>query len=88
MALQAKNPQVDPVSFPSQRFPRSESTESHSYAKHSANMNFSNHNVRANTGYHLHQRLGPGRRWDMWAISPNDHSIPGATQLQFSDRVV
>ncbi|XP_060256352.1 erbin isoform X26 [Ovis aries] len=76
-----QNPQVDPVSFPSQRFPRSESTESHSYAKHSANMNFSNHNsVRANTGYHLHQRLGPGRHGDMWAISPNDRLIPGATR--------
>nr|XP_020766035.1 erbin isoform X8 [Odocoileus virginianus texanus] len=76
-----QNPQVDPVNFPSQRFPRSESTESHSYAKHSANMNFSNHNnVRANPGYHLHQRLGPGRHGDMWAISPNDRLIPGATR--------
>lgn len=76
-----QNPQVDPVSFPSQRFPRSESTEGHGYAKHSANMNFSNHNnVRANTGYHLHQRLGPGRHGDMWAVSPNDRLIPGATR--------
>ncbi|KAF4024327.1 hypothetical protein G4228_016432 [Cervus hanglu yarkandensis] len=76
-----QNPQVDPVNFPSQRFPRSESTEGHSYAKHSANMNFSNHNnVRANTGYHLHQRLGPGRHGDMWAISPSDRLIPGATR--------
>ncbi|XP_015100610.1 erbin isoform X6 [Vicugna pacos] len=76
-----QNPQMDHVSFPPQRLPRSESTENHSYAKHSANMNFSNHNnVRANTGYHLHQRLGPGRHGEMWAISPNDRLIPGATR--------
>lgn len=76
-----QNPQIDHVSFPSQRLPRSESTENHSYAKHSANMNFSNHNnVRANSGYHLHPRLGPGRHGEMWAISPNDRLIPGATR--------
>ncbi|XP_027995356.2 erbin isoform X5 [Eptesicus fuscus] len=77
-----QNPQMDHATFPSQRLPRSESTESHSYAnKHSANMNFSNHNnVRANTGYHLHPRLGPGRHGEMWAISPNDRLIPGATR--------
>ncbi|XP_004623097.1 erbin isoform X2 [Octodon degus] len=68
--------QTDPVSFP-HRLPRSESTESHSYAKHSANMNFSNHNnVRANTAYHLHQRLGPARHGEMWAVSPNDRLVP------------
>ncbi|XP_036266643.1 erbin isoform X10 [Pipistrellus kuhlii] len=77
-----QNPQMDHATFPSQRLPRSESTENHSYAnKHSANMNFSNHNnVRANTGYHLHPRLGPGRHGEMWAISPNDRLIPGATR--------
>ncbi|XP_036135723.1 erbin isoform X7 [Molossus molossus] len=76
-----QSPQVDHVSFPSQRLPRSESTENHSYAKHSANMNFSNHNnVRANTGYHLHPRLGPGRHGEMWAVSPNDRLIAGATR--------
>ncbi|XP_036918737.1 erbin isoform X4 [Sturnira hondurensis] len=76
-----QNPQVDHVSFPPQRLSRSDSTESHSYSKHSANMNFSNHNnVRANTGYHLHPRLGPGRHGEMWAISPNDRLIPGATR--------
>ncbi|XP_014404632.1 PREDICTED: protein LAP2 isoform X3 [Myotis brandtii] len=77
-----QNPQMDHVTFPSQRLPRSESTENHSYAnKHSANMNFSNHNnVRANTGYHLHPRLGPGRHGEIWAISPNDRLIPGATR--------
>ncbi|XP_069912895.1 erbin isoform X22 [Oryctolagus cuniculus] len=76
-----QNPQVDQVSFPPQRLPRSESTENHSYAKHSANMNFSNHNnVRANTAYHLHQRLGPARHGEMWAISPNERLIPAVTR--------
>ncbi|XP_055000583.1 erbin isoform X1 [Sorex araneus] len=74
-----QNPQVD-VGFP-QHLPRSESTENHSYAKFSANMNFSNHNnVRANTGYHLHQRIGPGRHGEMWAMSPNDRLVPGAAR--------
>ncbi|XP_062068119.1 erbin isoform X5 [Lepus europaeus] len=76
-----QNPQVDQVNFPPQRLPRSESTENHSYAKHSANMNFSNHNnVRANTAYHLHQRLGPARHGEMWAISPNERLIPAVTR--------
>ncbi|XP_054412396.2 erbin isoform X2 [Pongo abelii] len=76
-----QNPQIDHVSFPPQLLPRSESTENQSYAKHSANMNFSNHNnVRANTAYHLHQRLGPARHGEMWAISPNDRLIPAVTR--------
>ncbi|XP_033035616.1 erbin isoform X6 [Trachypithecus francoisi] len=76
-----QNPQIDHASFPPQRLPRSESTENQSYAKHSANLNFSNHNnVRANTAYHLHQRLGPARHGEMWAISPNDRLIPAVTR--------
>ncbi|KAM9693839.1 erbin isoform 1-T1 [Trichechus inunguis] len=76
-----QNPQIDHVSFPSQRLPRSESIESHGYVKHSANMNFSNHNnVRANTSYHLHQRLGSARHGEMWAVSPNDRLNPGVTR--------
>ncbi|XP_049720680.1 erbin isoform X3 [Elephas maximus indicus] len=76
-----QNPQIDHVSFPPQRLPRSESIESHSYIKHSANMNFSNHNnVRANTSYHLNQKLGPARHGEMWAISPNDRLNPGVTR--------
>uniref|UniRef100_A0A8C9DGK4 Erbb2 interacting protein n=1 Tax=Prolemur simus TaxID=1328070 RepID=A0A8C9DGK4_PROSS len=75
-----QNPQIDHISYP-QRLPRSESTENHSYPKHSANMNFSNHNnVRANTAYHLHQRLGPARHGEMWAISPNDRLVPAVTR--------
>ncbi|XP_009206787.1 erbin isoform X5 [Papio anubis] len=76
-----QNPQIDHASFPPQRLPRSESTENQSYAKHSANLNFSNHNnVRANTAYHLHQRLGPARHGEMWAISPNDRLTPAVTR--------
>ncbi|KAK2492627.1 hypothetical protein MC885_008457, partial [Smutsia gigantea] len=76
-----QNSQIDHVSFPPQRLARSESTENHNYTKHSANMNFSNHNnVRASTGYHLHQRLGPGRHGEMWAVSPSDRLIPGASR--------
>ncbi|KAG3266589.1 erbin isoform X1 [Ictidomys tridecemlineatus] len=76
-----QSPQIDTVNFPSQRLPRSESTENHSYARHSANMNFSNHNnVRANTAYHLHQRLGPTRHGEMWAISSNDRLVPSVTR--------
>lgn len=76
-----QSPQIDTVSFPSQRLPRSESTENYSYARHSANMNFSNHNnVRANTAYHLHQRLGPTRHGEMWAISSNDRLVPSVTR--------
>ncbi|XP_011816686.1 PREDICTED: protein LAP2 isoform X4 [Colobus angolensis palliatus] len=76
-----QNPQIDHASFPLQRLPRSESTENQSYAKHSANLNFSNHNnVRANTAYHLHQRLGSARHGEMWAISPNDRLIPAVTR--------
>uniref|UniRef100_A0A8C2MEQ5 Erbin n=1 Tax=Cricetulus griseus TaxID=10029 RepID=A0A8C2MEQ5_CRIGR len=76
-----QNSQIDPVSCPPQRLPRSESAENHSYMKHSANMNFSNHNnVRANTTYHLHQRLAPARHGEMWAVSPNDRLVPTVTR--------
>ncbi|XP_051038826.1 erbin isoform X3 [Phodopus roborovskii] len=76
-----QNSQIEPVSFPPQRLPRSESAENHSYMKHSANMNFSNHNnVRANTAYHLHQRLAPARHGEMWAISPSDRLVPAGTR--------
>ncbi|XP_051028371.1 erbin isoform X2 [Acomys russatus] len=76
-----QNPQIDPVSFPPQRLPRSESAENHSYGKHPANMNFSNHNnVRASTAYHLHQRLAPARHGEMWALSPNDRLPPAVTR--------
>ncbi|XP_058536155.1 erbin isoform X2 [Ochotona princeps] len=76
-----QNPQVDHVSFPPQRLPRSESAETHSYARHPANMNFSNHNnVPTNTAYHLHQRIGPGRHGEVWAMSPNERLIPAVSR--------
>lgn len=76
-----QNPQIDPVSFPPQRLPRSESAENHSYTKPSANMNFSNHNnVRANTAYHLHQRHAPARHGEVWAGSPNDRLVPAVSR--------
>lgn len=76
-----QNPQIDPVSFPPQRLPRSESAENHSYTKPSANMNFSNHNnVRANTAYHLHQRHAPARHGEVWAVSPNDRLVPAVSR--------
>ncbi|XP_078531293.1 erbin isoform X1 [Lissotriton helveticus] len=59
---------------------RSDSTESPTYVKHSANMNFSNHNnVRSPAAYGIQQRMGP-RHIEMWAVPPNDRFIPGATR--------
>ncbi|NXE30049.1 ERBIN protein, partial [Ardeotis kori] len=77
---QKQNTQVEQGSLPPSRLLRSDSTETTSYVKHSANMNFSNHNnVRANTLYNTHQRMA-GRHIDMWAIPPNDRLLPGATR--------
>ncbi|XP_043843465.1 erbin isoform X3 [Dromiciops gliroides] len=74
-----QNAQVDQGSLPPPRLLRSESTENPNYAKHSANMNFSNHNnVRANASYNLHQRMGPARHLEMWAVPSNDRLVPGA----------
>ncbi|NXW55971.1 ERBIN protein, partial [Eurystomus gularis] len=77
---QKQNTQVEQGSLPPSRLLRSESTETPSYVKHSANMNFSNHNnVRASTVYNTHQRM-TGRHIDMWAIPPNDRLLSGATR--------
>ncbi|XP_077203384.1 erbin isoform X3 [Paroedura picta] len=63
-----------------QRLPRSDTIEGCNSAKYSANMNFSNHNnVRANAAYNMHQRMG-GRHMEMWAVSPNDRLLSGATR--------
>ncbi|XP_027719330.1 erbin isoform X2 [Vombatus ursinus] len=76
-----QNAQVDQGNLPPPRLLRSESTENPNYAKHSANMNFSNHNnVRANASYNLHQRMGPARHMEMWAVPPNDRLVPGASR--------
>ncbi|XP_060617556.2 erbin isoform X2 [Anolis sagrei] len=66
--------------LPPQRLPRSETIDSCNSVKHSANMNFSNHNnVRATAAYTMHQRMG-GRHAEMWAVPPNDRLVSGATR--------
>ncbi|XP_070599370.1 erbin isoform X2 [Erythrolamprus reginae] len=78
--LQKQNPVAEQSSLSSQRIPRLDSTESCTSAKHSANMNFSNHNnVRASAAYNMHQRMG-GRHMEMWAVSPNDRHPSSATR--------
>ncbi|NWU67658.1 ERBIN protein, partial [Pterocles burchelli] len=77
---QKQNTQVEQGSLPPSRLLRSDSTETPTYVKHSANMNFSNHNnVRASIVYNTHQRIA-GRYVDMWAIPPNDRLLPGAAR--------
>ncbi|XP_064497970.1 erbin isoform X5 [Pseudopipra pipra] len=77
---QKQNSQVEQSSLPPSRLLRSDSAETPSYIKHSANMNFSNHNnVRASAVYNTHQRMA-GRHMDMWAVPPNDRLLPGATR--------
>ncbi|XP_063175623.1 erbin isoform X5 [Chroicocephalus ridibundus] len=77
---QKQHTQVEQGSLPPSRLLRSDSTETPSYVKHSANMNFSNHNnVRASTVYNTHQRVA-GRHKDMWAVPLNDRLLPGATR--------
>ncbi|NXK97335.1 ERBIN protein, partial [Formicarius rufipectus] len=77
---QKQNTQAEQSSLPPSCLLRSESTETPSYIKHSANMNFSNHNnVRASAVYSTHQRMA-GRHKDMWAVPSNDRLLPGATR--------
>ncbi|NWW96377.1 ERBIN protein, partial [Rhynochetos jubatus] len=77
---QKQNTPIEQGSLPPSRLLRSDSTETPGYVKHSANMNFSNHNnVRASAVYNTHQRMA-GRHIDMWAIPPSDRLLPGATR--------
>ncbi|KFV64172.1 Protein LAP2 [Dryobates pubescens] len=77
---QKQNMQAEQGSLPPSCLFRSDSTEASNYVKHSANMNFSNHNnVRASSVYNTHQRMA-GRHADMWAVPPNDRLLPGATR--------
>ncbi|NXA27790.1 ERBIN protein, partial [Ibidorhyncha struthersii] len=77
---QKQNTQVERGSLPSSHLLMSDSTEIHSYVKHSANMNLSNHNnVQASTVYNT-QRQMAGRHVDAWAIPPNDRLLPEATR--------
>ncbi|KAM9329369.1 erbin [Gastrophryne carolinensis] len=63
---------MDQGGLPPQRFHMPDGIDSPNYVKHSANMNFSNHNnVRASNMYSGHQRMGP-RHMEAWSVSPND----------------
>lgn len=69
---------MDQGSLPPPRYHMSDSIDSPSYAKHPANMNFSNHNnVRSSNIYSMPQRMGP-RHVEAWAMSPNDRVLQGA----------
>lgn len=69
---------MDQGSLPPPRYHMSDSIDSPSYAKHPANMNFSNHNnVRSSNIYSVPQRMGP-RHVEAWAMSPNDRVLQGA----------
>ncbi|CAI9560727.1 unnamed protein product [Staurois parvus] len=71
---------MDQGALPPPRFHMSDSVDSPSYIKHSANMNFSNHNnVRASNMYGVHQRMGP-RHVEAWAMSPNDRLHQGVSR--------
>ncbi|XP_068106053.1 erbin isoform X2 [Hyperolius riggenbachi] len=71
---------VDQGGLPPPRFHMSDSMDSPSYVKHSANMNFSNHNnVRASNMYGAHQRMGP-RHVEAWGMSPNDRLHQGVSR--------
>ncbi|XP_060091883.1 erbin isoform X2 [Heteronotia binoei] len=77
---QKQNSLIEQSSLHPQRLPRSDTVEGCSSVKYSANMNFSNHNnVRASAAYNMHPRMG-GRHVEMWAVSPNDRLLSGATR--------
>ncbi|KGL89264.1 Protein LAP2, partial [Charadrius vociferus] len=80
---QKQNIQVEQGNLPPSHLLRSDSTEIHSYVKHSANMNLSNHNnIQASAVYNTQQQMA-GRHVDVWAIPPNAAStrlLPGATR--------
>ncbi|XP_056397525.1 erbin isoform X2 [Hyla sarda] len=71
---------MDQGSLPPPRYHISESNDSPNYAKHPANLNFSNHNnVRSSNMYSVPQRMGP-RHMEAWAMSPNDRVPQGASR--------
>ncbi|XP_066469535.1 erbin isoform X2 [Tiliqua scincoides] len=77
---QKQNSLVEQSCLPPQRLQRADTTEGCNSVKHSANMNFSNHNnVRASAAYNMHQRMG-GRPMEMWAVPPNDRLVSGANR--------
>ncbi|KAG8598738.1 hypothetical protein GDO81_002720 [Engystomops pustulosus] len=75
---QKQSTPMDKGSLPPPRYHMSDSIDSPSYAKHPANMNFSNHNnVRSSNMYSVPQRMGP-RHVEAWAMSPNERLLQGA----------
>ncbi|XP_071993477.1 erbin isoform X2 [Engystomops pustulosus] len=75
---QKQSTPMDQGSLPPPRYHMSDSIDSPSYAKHPANMNFSNHNnVRSSNMYSVPQRMGP-RHVEAWAMSPNERLLQGA----------
>ncbi|MEE6458417.1 hypothetical protein FKM82_000282 [Ascaphus truei] len=78
--LQKQSTPVEQGSLPPPRPHMSDSIDSPNYVKHSANMNFSNHNnVRSSNMYNMHQRVGP-RIGETWAMPPNDRILQGASR--------
>ncbi|XP_044132076.1 erbin isoform X3 [Bufo gargarizans] len=77
---QKQGTSMDQGGFPPPRYHMSDSIDSPNYAKHPANMNFSNHNnVRSSNTYSVPQRMGP-RHVEAWAMSPNDRVLQGASR--------
>uniref|UniRef100_A0A4W3K3F7 Erbb2 interacting protein n=1 Tax=Callorhinchus milii TaxID=7868 RepID=A0A4W3K3F7_CALMI len=55
---------------------RLESVDNANYAKHSANMNYSNrNNAQSNVSYNVQPRMGP-RQIEMWGYPPNERLVP------------
>ncbi|XP_075446460.1 erbin isoform X5 [Ascaphus truei] len=78
--LQKQSTPVEQGSLPPPRPHMSDSIDNPNYVKHSANMNFSNHNnVRSSNMYNMHQRVGP-RIGETWAMPPNDRILQGASR--------
>ncbi|XP_073536323.1 erbin isoform X2 [Phyllobates terribilis] len=77
---QKQSTPMDQGSVPPPRYHMSDSMDSPSYAKHPANMNFSNHNnVRSSNMYSVPQKMG-SRHVEAWAMSPNDRVLQGASR--------
>ncbi|KAM3939130.1 erbin isoform 2-T2 [Leptodactylus fuscus] len=77
---QKQNTSIDQGTVPPPRYHMSDSIDSPSYAKHPANMNFSNHNnVRSSNMYSVPQRAGP-RHVEAWTMSPSDRVLQAASR--------
>ncbi|XP_075695118.1 erbin isoform X2 [Rhinoderma darwinii] len=77
---QKQSTPMDQGSVPPPHYHISDSIDSPSYAKHPANMNFSNHNnVRSSNMYSVPQRIGP-RQVEALAMSPNERVLQGSSR--------